>query len=48
MYFDQFKNKHQGERCFILGNSPSLQEESLSLLKDETVFIVNKGYRELT
>jgi len=47
MYFDQFKNKHQGERCFILGNSPSLQEESLSLLKDETVFIVNKGYRAI-
>lgn len=48
MIFDQFENKHQGERCFILGNAPSLKEEDLSLLKNETVFICNKGYNALT
>lgn len=42
--FDPYRNKHKGERCFILGNGPSLAEENLSLLKDEIVFIVNRGY----
>jgi hypothetical protein len=42
--FDSYRNKHNGERCFILGNGPSLVEENLSLLKDEIVFIVNRGY----
>lgn len=36
-----FKNKHSGERCFILGNGPSLNETDLSLLKGETVFACN-------
>jgi hypothetical protein len=44
MDFSLFENKHQGERCFILGNAPSLKEEDLSLLKNETIFICNKGY----
>lgn len=47
MKFDIFSNKHQGERCFILGNAPSLKEENLSLLKNEIVFIVNKGYNAI-
>lgn len=47
MDFSQFENKHQGERCFILGNAPSLKEEDLFLLKNETVFICNKGYNAL-
>lgn len=36
-----FRNKHAGERCFILGNGPSLNETDLSLLKGETVFGCN-------
>ena len=48
MKFDNFVNKHLGERCFILGNAPSLLNENLSLLKNETVFIVNKGYNALS
>ena len=44
MKFDLFKNKHAGERCFILGNAPSLAEENLSLLKNEQVFVCNRGY----
>jgi hypothetical protein len=34
-------NIHQGERCFILGNGPSLNKCDLSLLKDEYSFAVN-------
>ena len=38
-------NTHVGERCFILGNGPSLKEENLSLLEGETVFTVNQAFR---
>lgn len=38
----QFKNKHKGERCFIVGNGPSLNDEDLSQLENEVVFTVNK------
>ena len=37
----QLKNKYKGERCFILGNGPSLNKCNLSLLKDEYSFAVN-------
>ena len=37
-----FQGKHAGERCFILGNGPSLRNETLSLLKNETIFTVNQ------
>lgn len=39
-----FRNKHVGERCFILGNGPSLNETDLSLLKNETVFACNGAF----
>jgi len=37
----QFKDKHKGERCFILGNGPSLNDVDFELLKDEVVFGTN-------
>lgn len=39
-----FKNKHKGERCFIIGNGPSLNQLDLTLLKNETTFGVNGIY----
>jgi hypothetical protein len=39
-----FKDKHSGERCFIIGNGPSLKEMDLSALKDETTFGLNRIY----
>lgn len=41
----KFKNIHNGSRCFILGNGPSLKEQDLSLLADEYVFTVNQIMR---
>lgn len=41
----QYHNIHQGKRCFILGNGPSLKREDLSLLRDEYVFTVNQATR---
>lgn len=37
----QFHNKHAGERCFVVGNGPSLNKTPLSLLNGETVFASN-------
>lgn len=36
-----FLNTHIGERCFILGNGPSLKDVDLELLEKEFVFTVN-------
>ena len=38
----EFRGIHNGERCFILGNGPSLSKVDFTLLKDEVVFSVNQ------
>ena len=38
------KDRHQGERCFIIGNGPSLQQTDLTCLKDEYTFGMNRIY----
>lgn len=38
------KDIHPGERCFIIGNGPSLRQTDLSLLKDEYTFSLNRFY----
>jgi hypothetical protein len=40
----QYQNKHLNQRCFIIGNGPSLQIEDLNRLKDEITFATNKIY----
>ncbi len=37
----KLKNKYYGERCFILGNGPSLKQQDLTVLKDEITFVSN-------
>ena len=37
-----YKGLYEGQRCFILGNGPSLNETNLDLLKDEYTFACNK------
>lgn len=39
-----FKDKHIDERCFIMGNGPSLANMDLTLLKDEITFGLNRIY----
>ncbi len=41
---EQFRNIHSGERCFIIGNGPSLNKMDLSLLDDCLCFGLNKIY----
>ena len=38
----ELKNRHQGRRCFIIGNGPSLNQQNLPSLKDEVTFVVNR------
>jgi len=40
--FIPFRDKHKGQRCFIIGNGPSLQINDLEKLKDEISFATNK------
>lgn len=41
----KFKNIHNGQRCFILGNGPSILKEDLTPLKDEICFSVSNFYK---
>lgn len=40
----QYNGLHQGKRCFIIGNGPSLKKIDLTLLKDEYTFGMNRIY----
>ncbi len=40
----EYHNLHPGERCFIIGNGPSLKQTDLSKLKDEFTFGMNRIY----
>jgi hypothetical protein len=39
-----YRDKHRGQRCFILGNGPSLRKTDLSLLGNEITFGMNRIY----
>lgn len=39
-----YKDRHKGERCFIIGNGPSLKRTDLSLLESEYTFGLNRIY----
>jgi len=40
----ELKNIHSGERCFIVGNAPSISKIEIEKLKDEFVFSISNGY----
>lgn len=42
--FKKFKNRHRGQRCFIIGNGPSLNKTDLTLLKNEYTIGLNRIY----
>ncbi len=41
----QMKDSHKGERCFLIGNGPSLSPDDLHMLKDEYTFGTNMVYK---
>ncbi len=40
----ELKDKYKGERCFIIGNGPSLKRTDVSKLRDEYTFGMNRIY----
>lgn len=40
----EIAGKYKGERCFIIGNGPSLANTDLALLRDQHTFALNRGY----
>lgn len=44
MNITDFKNRHLGQRCFLLGSGPSLASMDLSGLRSEITFSCNRGY----
>lgn len=38
---EKFKDIHKGQRCFIIGNGPSILQQDLTKLKDEITFVVS-------
>ncbi len=40
----QFRGRHKGERCFVIGNGPSLTPDDLDKLKNEITFATNRIY----
>lgn len=41
---EPLRDRHRGERCFVLGNGPSLVRTDLSRLRDESSFGANRLY----
>lgn len=41
---ERYQDRYRGERCFVIGNGPSLKNTDLSLLKDEFTFGMNRIY----
>ncbi|MCJ7695399.1 MAG: DUF115 domain-containing protein [Anaerolineaceae bacterium] len=41
---EAYKDKHKGQRCFIMGNGPSLNKTDLDLIRDEVTFGLNRIY----
>ena len=42
MSIKKFKNLYSGQRCFIIGNGPSLKKTDLDLIKNEFSFAMNR------
>lgn len=42
---ESLKDKHKGQRCFVIATGPSLRLEDVELLKDEITIGVNSIYR---
>jgi len=45
---ETYRGRHRGQRCFIIGNGPSLRLTDLSKIKGETTFGLNRIYLAFT
>ncbi len=44
-YLNNVKDKYKGQRCFVIGNGPSLTAKDLDKLKNEVTFASNRIYK---
>jgi hypothetical protein len=42
VFFEKYKDRYLGKRCFIIANGPSLKKTNLDLIKDEFSIAMNK------
>ena len=47
-FLSSLRDKHKGERCFIIANGPSLNKIDISLLKDEITIGCNGIYKNFS
>jgi hypothetical protein len=40
-----FRNCHKGQRCFVIGNGPSIKSQDLSCLHNEITFVLNAFWK---
>lgn len=40
-----FRNCHKGQRCFVIGNGPSIKSQDLSCLHNEITFVMNAFWK---
>src|SRR5512136_2754506 len=40
----EFKDRHRGQRCFVIGNGPSLKQTDLTKLRNEVTYGMNRIY----
>ncbi len=43
-HLEAYRNLHQGKRCFVIGNGPSLRQTDMSRLRGEITFGLNRIY----
>jgi len=41
---DEFRNRHKGQRCFVVGNGPSLNQIDMTRLRNEITLGANRCY----
>ena len=41
---ERYRDKHKGERCFVIANGPSLKSMDVSLIESEVTFGMNRVY----
>lgn len=44
LQLEDYQDKHKGQRCFIMGNGPSLNKTNLELVRNEITFGLNRIY----
>ena len=42
---ESLRGRHRGQRCFVIGNGPSLKKQDLATLANEVTFVMNAFWK---